>query len=152
MWRVLADAFRNLWLQLVKRYHPELALSQQDKQQRHEMMIAINKAYEDTDAGTLQQIAETGKLPPPKRVQMPGGGMPGGGRGPWSRSDGPTCPKCGSTDTERPTGGFTQNPNTWQCRRCFNVWAAPRRGRDPSGAYAGMSGRKEADLREWKKY
>src|SRR5438552_4965578 len=74
MWQVLADAFRNLWLQLVKRYHPDLALSQQDKEQRHEMMIAINRAYEDAEAGTLQQIAETGKLPPPKRVQMPSGG------------------------------------------------------------------------------
>src|SRR5438477_2373328 len=87
MWQVLADAFRNLWLQLVKRYHPDLALSQQDKEQRHEMMIAINRAYEDTDAGTLQQIAETGKLPPPKRVQMPSGGGGFNPRRRWEYQD-----------------------------------------------------------------
>jgi hypothetical protein len=90
-WITAADALRSLYLRLVKKYHPDLALSQVDKQQRHEMMIAINKAWEGEDSATLQAIDATGKVPPPPSRSQP---WPGARPSPeWERTPGSGAPR-----------------------------------------------------------
>lgn len=48
---------KQLYRQLARRFHPDMALNDEDRQYRTQMMMAINAAYASNDLAKLRQIA-----------------------------------------------------------------------------------------------
>ena len=51
-----SDELKKLYRKLAKRIHPDLANDEKERERRHEMMAAANRAYEDGDIDRLQKI------------------------------------------------------------------------------------------------
>lgn len=51
------DALRTVYRQLAKRFHPDLALTQDERVRRQEMMLRINEAFGERNLAALQAIA-----------------------------------------------------------------------------------------------
>lgn len=56
-------ALRTLYLRLIKRWHPDLASSDDDRQRRTEMTARINTMYAKKDLAGLHKLWEHGTLP-----------------------------------------------------------------------------------------
>jgi hypothetical protein len=51
------DALRTVYRQLAKRFHPDLALTQDERIRRQEMMLRINEAFGERNLAALEAIA-----------------------------------------------------------------------------------------------
>lgn len=47
---------KNLWKQLVSKFHPDLVQDQKEKSRREEMMKLINRAYQEKNMDTLKKL------------------------------------------------------------------------------------------------
>lgn len=54
----LLQQIKNLWKDLIRKFHPDLVTDPKEKSQREDIMKKINKAYAEKDLETLQQIAQ----------------------------------------------------------------------------------------------
>ncbi len=52
-------SLKQLYRQLARRYHPDLAKDEQDRERRHEVMAIINRAYEEQDKETLRALLQS---------------------------------------------------------------------------------------------
>lgn len=52
----LAAQIKRVYLELARRYHPDLAKSDEDRTQRQEMMLKVNQAFHERDLDTLVAI------------------------------------------------------------------------------------------------
>ena len=53
-----SDRLKRLYRTVARHVHPDLATNEQDRMRRHEVMAAVNRAYEAGDENRLQQILE----------------------------------------------------------------------------------------------
>ena len=49
---------RNLYLNLVKQAHPDLARDEEDRLRRTEFMVRVNQAYQEGDEAALRELAD----------------------------------------------------------------------------------------------
>ena len=49
---------RSIYLDLVKKAHPDLGKDDEDRRRRNDFMVRVNQAYQDGDASALQALAD----------------------------------------------------------------------------------------------
>jgi predicted nucleic acid-binding Zn-ribbon protein len=49
---------RSIYLDLVKKAHPDLGKDDEDRRRRNDFMVRVNQAYQDGDANALQALAD----------------------------------------------------------------------------------------------
>ena len=59
-----SDSLKRLYRTVARHVHPDLAPNEQDRLRRHEVMAAVNRAYEAGDEDRLRQILETWERSP----------------------------------------------------------------------------------------
>jgi hypothetical protein len=62
---------KKLYLQLIKRWHPDHAVDEQDRRRRHDMTTRITQMYRDGDWEGLQHLWERGALDLDEAEQLP---------------------------------------------------------------------------------
>ena len=52
----IQENIKTLWKKLIRKFHPDLVLDDNEKRNREKLMKQINKAYTEADIATLQQL------------------------------------------------------------------------------------------------